>query len=568
MWSQARRYAALAYYETTETLLRVIGKRPPYGIVHLVLSGDLPEQAVEYRLLGLPQRDRTDYFGLLAQLRAARDDAALRGIFLRCESLNIGWAKAQELRRLLTELRAAGKTVWVYFAQIGLPEYVLASAADRVIAAPAGTLDITGLSSEVTFVAGTLKKLGIEAEVVHVGKYKSAAETFTRADMSEAHREMMESLLGDLYTQAIAAIAAGRALPEDEARQALDRGPFTAVEAQRQGLVDALLYEDEALEQLKARCGDLPVLEMRHYAGRRDRTLRKQVRAQGDGRIGFLHINGTIRTGESVAGPDGVSACGNQAVARDLKELREHDDIKAVVVRISSPGGSGLASDLIWHEMRRTADKKPLVVSFGDMAASGGYYVGVAGRKVFAEAGTLTGSIGVLAGKAAIKGLLDQLGVTREVVSRGRHASMHSTYVPLSAEGRERLQAEAQFFYGEFVGKVASGRGMSTEAVDTVAQGRVWSGKQAQERGLVDEIGGIEQAIVAAKGLAGMRRDQVVGIARYPQSRPLWKLAFNLTPPSLQLADLQRHMADLFPWWQHIASERIWAVLPFRIRFF
>ena len=180
---------------------------------------------------------------------------------------------------------------------------------------------------------------------------------------------------------------------------------------------------------------------------------------------------------------------------------------------------------------------------------------------MFAEAGTLTGSIGVLAGKAVIKGLLDQLGITREVISRGRNAALHSSYLPMTADARERLQAEAQFFYSEFLGKVAAGRNMSVEAVDAVGQGRVWTGKQAHELGLVDEIGGLDRAIEEAKTLAGMKRDQIVRIDRYPHARRLWKMAFNLTPPSLQLS-------ELFPWLQHIATERIWAVLPFRIRFF
>lgn len=565
MWRQARRYAALAYYDTTEAVLRLLGRRGPYGLIHVVLSGDLPEQAVEYRLPGLPQREHTDYFALLSQLRAAREDAALRGVFVRCESLSIGWAKVQELRRAVLELRSSGKTVWFYFTQIGLPEYVLASAANRIVAAPAASLDIAGLSSEITFVAGALKKLGVVAEMVHVGKYKSAAETFTRSTMSEPHREMMESLLGDLYAQAVAALAEGRGRSEEDIRALLDRGPFNAVEAEREGLVDALLYEEEAIEQLKAHCGALPVLEMRDYVRRRERSLRKQLHRRASGSIGVLHINGTIRSGDSVAGLDGASACGNLSVGRDLKELRDDDDVKALVVRVSSPGGSGLASDLIWHEVQRTAEKKPVVVSFGDVAASGGYYIAVAGKCVFAEAGTLTGSIGVIAGKAALKGLLDQLGVTREVVSRGRNASLHSSYLPMTDEGRERLQTEAEFFYGQFVDKVAAGRSMSREAVEVVGQGRVWTGKQAREVGLVDEIGGLVQAIEKAKVLAGMSTDAIVRITRYPQARPLWKMAFHLKPMGLQLSEL---FPELSPWWQHLTSERVWAVLPFRIRFF
>lgn len=561
MWRSVRRYAVSAYYEASEAALRLAGRRRPYGSLHLVLRGDLAEQPPEASLLSLPGREREDYVALLSLLRWARDDAALRAVLIRCESLQIGWAKVQELHRALSALRQAGKTVWLYAAQLGLPEYVLATAAQRIILAPAGSLDVAGLSSEVTFIAGALQKLGIEAELIQIGRYKSAAETFTRDGMSEAHREMVESLVHDLYEQAIATIAAARSLPAASLCGIIDEGPFTAVEAERHKLIDARLYEDEVIEQMKAQIGDLPMLKARVYARRRRRQIAQLQHRHGAGTIGLLHLTGTIRSGETVHGPDGASACGHESVSRDLEKLRERDEVRAVVVRISSPGGSGLASDLIWHEIQRTAAKKPVVVSFGDVAASGGYYVAAAARRIVAEAGTLTGSIGVLAGKAAVKGLFDRLGVTREVVSRGRHATLHSSYLPLSDSARARLQSEAEYFYAEFLARVAAGRNLSVAAVDAVAEGRVWTGRQALAHGLVDTLGGLEQAIDEAKELAGLRREQVVCVDRYPQRRRFWNMARGLTPPGLPIA-------EIFPWLPHVASERIWAVLPIRLRFF
>ncbi|MGH3055981.1 MAG: S49 family peptidase, partial [Gaiellaceae bacterium] len=326
----------------SEALLRSLGRRPPYGVLTLDIAGDLPEEPVEYRLLGISQRTREDYFDVLALLRWAREDPELRGVLVRCGSLRTGWAKIQELRRSLTALRAAGKTVWVHLTQAGMREYLLASAAQQVTLAPAGSLDIAGLSSEVTFVAGSLKKLGIEAEVIQMGKYKSAGEAFTRSDMSAPHREMVESLVEDLYGQIVEAIADGRQLSTDDVRAALDHGPFMAREAHERGLVDALMYADEAEEKLVTQCDGAATIEKRDYLARRGRTVRRNVLRHARTCIGVLHLTGTVKMGESIPGLDAASASGATAVTRDLKELREREDIGAVVLRVASPGGSGL----------------------------------------------------------------------------------------------------------------------------------------------------------------------------------------------------------------------------------
>lgn len=561
MWRHARRYGLLAFLNVSEALLRSFGRRPRYGLLKLDLGGDLGEEPVEHRLLGLQTRTRHDYFSLINLLRWARADPQLRAVFIRCGDLRTGWAKVQEIRRSLTALRAAGKTVWVYLTHAGIREYFLASAADQVVLTPAGTLDVAGLSSEVTFVAGTLKKLGIEAELVQMGKYKSAAETFTRSEMSEPHREMVESVIQDLYDQLVDGIADGRRMDRAEVFAVLDRGPFVAREAEQERLVDAVLYEDEAEERLRALCDNAATIERDDYFSRRGRAVRREVLRQSRGTLGLLHITGTVKTGESVPGPETASACGAASVARDLKELRERSDINAVVIRISSPGGSGLASDLMWHEVVRTRQSKPVVVSFGDVAASGGYYVGVAGNPVVAEGGSITGSIGVLAGKALLRGLYDHLGVTKQVVTRGRHAALYSDYVPLGTEERQRLRVAAEFFYTDFVDKVARGRQLTPEAVAAVAEGRVWTGRQAQARGLVDQLGGIERALDEAKTLAGLALDELVAVERYPKPRRLWKVSFNLSPP-------QSRLTATLPWLRFMGGERVWAILPFHLRFF
>jgi protease IV len=561
MWRHVRQHGSLALLNLSEALLRTFGRRPPYGILKLDLAGELDEEPVEHRLLGLAGRERKDYFNLIALLRWARHDPQLKAVFIRCGDLRTGWAKVQEIHRGLTALRAAGKTVWVFLAHAGVREYLLASAADQIVLAPAGTLEVAGLSSETTFIAGALKKLGIEAELVQMGKYKAAAETFTRSGMSAPHREMVESLIRDLYEQIVDAVAAGRGLERGEVQALLDRGPFLGPAAQQHRLVDALQYEDEAEERLRAQCGGAATIEQPEYHGRRGRVVRREVLRRRATTIGVLHLTGTVKLGESIAGPDAASACGAASVARDLKELRERDDVRAVVLRIVSPGGSGLASDLMWHEVVRTRARKPVVVSFGDVAASGGYYVGVAGHPVVAEGATVTGSIGVLAGKALLRGLFDQLGITKEVVSRGRHAALYSNYVPLGAEERQHLQAEAESFYTDFVNKVASGRQLTPEAVMAVAEGRVWTGRQAHAHGLVDQLGGMEQALDEAKRLVGLASDDLIALERYPKPKRLWKVSFNLNPP-------QARVSAVLPWLRFVAGERVWAVLPFHFRFF
>ncbi len=560
MWHNAWRYLLLAWSYASEALLYALGRRPPYGILKLELSGEISEEPAEYRLFGVLQPRRDDYFNLVALLRWAREDAALAGVFIRCDTLRIGWAKVQELRDSITALRQAGKTVWVHLLHGGVREYVLAAAADHVVLPPAATLDVAGLSSEVTFLAGTLQKLGIEAELVQMGKYKSAAETFTRADMSAPHREMAESLVHDLYEQVIESVAEGRGMTPDTVRAAIDRGPFTGPEAEREHLVDALLYEDEAEQRLRAQCGNRPVIERAAYFARRFRIARREALRHPGVAIGLMHVTGTIKSGESVSGTDAASACGAAAATRDLKTLRERRDVAAVVIRIASPGGSGLASDLIWHEVLRTRKQKPVVISFGDVAASGGYYIGVAGKPVVAEPGTITGSIGVLAGKAVLKGLYTHLGVTKEIISRGRHAGLYSDYIPLGPEERQRLHAEAEYFYADFMQKVAAGRQLSADAVAAAAEGRVWSGRQAQALGLIDQFGGIERAIDEAKVLAGLPPEARVAVQRYPRRRRLLKLSFNLSPPQSRLR--------IVPWLRFIAGERVWAILPFNFKFF
>lgn len=565
VWRSVRRRVSLVLLWISELASSIAGRRRPYGVLSVDLAGDLTEEGGEQPILGFIRRPATDYFSLISMLRWARDDHRLAGVIVRCQSMHVSWARAQGLRRALERLREAGKKVWVHLDSAGVLEYYLASAADHVSLPPAASVDVTGLSSEAVFLLGTLEKLGIQADLVQMGRYKAAGETFTRREMSPAHREMLESLVDDLYSQLVDGVAAGRRLEPATVRELFDRGPFIAREAREAGLVDEEAYYDQAESKLVEECGGSEVVDRNAYSRRRGREIRRRVLLRSGGSLGLVCINGTIKSGESIPGPDGASAAGSVTIGAAVKEIRERDDLQALVVRVSSPGGSGIASDLIWREIERTREKKPVIVSCGDLAASGGYYVAVAGTPILAEAGTITGSIGVIAGKANLRELYHRVGVTKELVTRGRNAKMYSDYEPLGERERARIETEAKTFYELFVQRVAGGRKLSVEAVASVAEGRVWTGRQAWTRGLIDQLGGLEEALDAAKAAVGIPPEEPVAVERYPRPRRLWKLSVDLNLPSQGVVGEVLAFRSLL---QCLATERVWAILPFRFRFF
>lgn len=565
MWRRIRRLVAAAFIRCSEWVLARLGRRKPYGVLTLELSGDLAEQGSEQRILGLLRRQTADYLDVVTLLRWARDDARLTGVLIRCDDLQASWARLQGLRRSIERLRGSGKTVWVHLERAGVREYYVATAADRVSLTPAATLDVTGLSSEAVFLLDALTKLGVHADVVQLGRYKSAGETFTRRDMSAPHREMLESLVDDLYGQVVDGVADRRGLEPAVVRDLLGRGPFIATEARDAELIDAVAYADDIERQLVEACGGATTISRAVYAARRGREMRLEGLRRSRDAFALLYIRGTIKPGDSIPGAEGIGATGATTVASALEQVRKRTDIAALIVRVASPGGSVLGSDLIWREVMRTRESKPVVVSCGDVAASGGYYVALAGTPVLAEAGTITGSIGVIAGKASLRGLYERVGVSKELITRGRNAALYSDYAPLDDEGRARIQVQADAFYRDFLAKVAAARGLSSEATAAVAEGRVWTGRQALAHGLIDEIGGIEEAFAAAKRAAGIPPDQPVSIERFPKPRRLWKVSVDLNLPN------QGALAELLPVvpsLRFLLRERVWAVLPFQLRFF
>ena len=539
-----------------EGLARLCGRRSFYDALQLEVSGALPEE-VTPSLTAFWRTPDPDFLSILSLLRWARDDSRLRVVMISLVDLDAGWARIQELRRALLDLRQAGKHVSVFLAEASTREYYLASAADTVVLAPAGHLAITGLAAEAMFFKGALDKLGIQAQVSQAGQYKSAGEPFTRESMSAPHREMLDSLLDDLYDQISEGIAAARKQSKEHIQHLIDQGLFLAREALAEGLVDHVGYEDEIPQLLEKQVGELHVLDAEHYRHRRANELRQQLLRATPHKIALLTVNGPIKRGETIDGPDGPRAVGSSNFIRDLRRAREDHDVEAVVVRVASPGGSGLASDLMWRELRQTRESKPVIISMGDVAASGGYYLALGGDMVFAEGGTVTGSIGVIAGKAVLRDLYTTLGVGKDILTRGKRAALFSDYLAFAPAEQERVDFEIQAFYQDFVEKVAAGRSLTVEAADSHAQGRVWSGRQAWARGLVDAVGGVEAALVEAKRRIGVAADCPVAIERLPKPPSLWQLParFRVRP---------RSHVEAF-WW---TRERFWAILPISLRFF
>ncbi len=548
------RYILRVVYWGIDLLTRIVGRQPAYNTLRIDLSGTLPDEGT-HSLTALWRSPGIDFFALMTTLRWAREDERIRAVFISLADLEAGWARLQGLRRSLLALRQAGKQVWVYLTEGATREYYLASVADTIVLAPTGHLAVTGLAAETVFFKGALDKLGIEAQVHQAGLYKAAGEPFTRESLSGPHREMLNSLLDDLYSQIVEGIASARNKSKTSVRELIDQGLFLAQEAVTAGLVDHISYEDEVETLLETAIGPVHMIEMRPYRRRHLRTLRRQLLRTAPPKIAVVSVNGTIKRGATLDGPQGSGTAGSTSFVRDLQHIRDDHDVAAVVVRVSSPGGSGVASDLMWHALQKTRDHKPVIISMGDVAASGGYYLALAGDTVFAEEGTITGSIGVIAGKAVLHDLYTRLGVSKEILTRGRRAALFSDYQTFAPPERERLDFEVQAFYQEFVEKVAHCRGLSLHAVEPNAQGRVWSGRQAWTRGLVDAIGGIEDALNEAKRRVGLSAKAPVLLEHFPKPPSLWRLSSLIRPiPRGSQAD----------WW---LRERIWAIMPIAVRF-
>jgi len=486
-------------------------------------GGDLPEVEPDDVVGQVFGRDVSTVRGFVEALRRASRDDRVRAVLLMPSTLNVPyWGKVQEMRDAIVAFRKSGKHVTAFLEFGGDREYYLASAADRVFLMPTSSLDLTGVASYEMFLRGTLDKIGAYPDFVHIGDYKTAPNQLTQKGFTPAHREMAQSLNRDMYDQLVAGIADARKKSENEVRDLLDKGPFVAKEALDAGLVDDLAYEDE-LDDRVPELGDGKATR-RMEGGDYQRTRPQSVGLRTRSRIAVLYVVGTIVSGRS--GFDGVngSVVGSETIIDQIRKIRDDASIKAIVLRIDSPGGSSVASDVIWRELKITRDenpKRPIVTSMSDLAASGGYYIAMPTEAIVAQPGTLTGSIGIFGGKMVIGGTLDKLGVTTEAVVSGANAGIYSPFAPFTPAQREKVASFMDDFYKNFLTKVAESRKSTPEAIHAVAQGRVWTGRQALDHGLVDALGGLDAAVALAKEKAKIPANEDVQLVVYPERRGL-----------------------------------------------
>jgi len=486
-------------------------------------GGDLPEVEPDDVVGQVFGRDVSTVRGFVEALRRASRDDRVRAVLLMPSTLNVPyWGKVQEMRDAIVAFRKSGKHVTAFLEFGGDREYYLASAADRVFLMPTSSLDLTGVASYEMFLRGTLDKIGAYPDFVHIGDYKTAPNQLTQKGFTPAHREMAQSLNRDMYDQLVAGIADARKKSEDEVRDLLDKGPFVAKEALDAGLVDDLAYEDE-LDDRVPELGDGKATR-RMEGGDYQRTRPQSVGLRTRSRIAVLYVVGTIVSGRS--GFDGVngSVVGSETIIDQIRKIRDDASIKAIVLRIDSPGGSSVASDVIWRELKITRDenpKRPIVTSMSDLAASGGYYIAMPTEAIVAQPGTLTGSIGIFGGKMVIGGTLDKVGVTTEAVVSGANAGIYSPFAPFTPAQREKVASFMDDFYRNFLTKVAESRKSTPEAIHAVAQGRVWTGRQALDHGLVDALGGLDAAVALAKEKAKIPANEDVQLVVYPERRGL-----------------------------------------------
>ena len=495
---------------------------PDHSTLVLRIGGELVETPPNDVLGQLTGGARAQTVGgYVDALRRAKSDPRIESVLIVPTPFQSPfWGKVQEIRDAVLDFRKSGKRVSAYLEYAGEREYYLATAADKIYLVPTGSLDVTGIATYELFLKGTLDKVGAQADFEKIGEYKTAPNQLTQTTFTPAHREMTESLSRDTYEHLVRAIAETRKKKAEDVRALIDEGPFLARDAVRLGLVDGLAYEDQLDDQ--GAVSKSGTVEGQLYA-----RGRRRMGPRNAPRIAVVYISGIINSGDSGFDPLNGDVAGSTPLVKAIRSARADDGVRAIVVRIDSPGGSSVASDVIWRELTVTKNEKPsrpLVASMSDLAASGGYYVAMAAPSIVAQPGTLTGSIGIFGGKFVTGGAYEKMGANIESVIIGRNAGLESPERPFTDSERQKLREQIRDFYDGFIQKVAASRKLPVERVDQLARGRVWTGAQARERGLVDALGGLDRAIALAKERAGIAADTEVEVVTYPARKTLAEL--------------------------------------------
>jgi len=568
----------------TEPAPAAQAKPRPIRVAHIRLSGHVLESPGSFQLFGRFQPDRT-LSGWLRRLAKARQDDGIEAVAIEIDSPHMNWAQAQELADAVERLDRE-KPVHAHIASGRPLELIVASAGREVAMDPAGTLYLIGLGMEVMFFRGTMDLLGIEPQMVQIGRFKGAAEPFTHTQPSAEFAEASRWLLDDLYAQLCEQIARQRGLETSRVAEAIDAGPLSAQAARSFGLVDRLIAKADWEQQLKDSLSEelRPVILRRGYARTEPpsvnfanpfavlRFLTKGTEREEikDPTVAIVHADGLITSSRSGEGLFGQPLVGAKTLRNVFEDLADDPRVKAIVFRVDSPGGSALASELIYQSVERCGRVKPIVTSVGQMAASGGYYIAVGGQTIVADPAAMIGSIGVVSGKLAISGLLEKLGITTYSLTRGRHAGLWMSR-PWTQEEKQTVRGLAQRTYDLFVQRVAESRAGRVANVADIAEGRLFTARQARERGMIDRIGGLREAVAAATEAAGIERCHFITL---PAPRSLLDLltgdeagaslgakrqALQHTGASEVLSELTEGSAGLADGWVYLLNvARLW----------
>lgn len=531
------------------------------SVLVLDLKGDVPERAaIDVPIPFLGQQAGPTVLDTWLLLRKGASDPRIKALVVAPRGLTVGWAKLEELRAQIVEFKKSGKPVYASLRTAGTREYYLATAADQIFMPPDDWLDVKGLRAELMFLKNTLDKVGVNMEFEGVGLYKDAPDTYTKTSPSPQTLEVTNLILDQYYGDIVHVIAEGRKRSPEQARAAIDQGPFVGQGAVDNGMIDGLLFEDQVYDRLngqvkagalkKVRAGDYAKVPVTGFEG----PTRIAVIA-GDGEI--------LGTGAT----DGLDQAGmtGAGMAKTLKQVADDTSIKGVILRVDSPGGDAIASAEILHAAETLSKKKPLIISMSDYAASGGYMMSMTGDRILAYNNTLTGSIGVFFGKLTLKGFYDKIGLNKYLLKRGRWSSIDSDYTPLSTEERARLQTELKLYYKGFVQRVADSRKKDYKVVEPLAQGRVWLGAQALKNGLIDEIGGLDRAVALIKEKAKVPATDKITLVPYPEKRTLVQVLLNRDQPSSEIdAAITKVMGGL-PW-RSLAKGGVLQTLPYSVQ--
>lgn len=497
--------------------------------ISITLSGEIKDNVQMSYFMG--QRENS-LRNLISTVEKAKRDSKIQGIAIYLRTPRMGLAKIEELRMALVDFQRRGKKVYAYSETLTKSDYLLASAADKLYISPQGGVDLSGIAIELVFIKNTLDMLGVKANFHQVGNYKSASEIYTRSEASKYQKDSINFLLDGLYAEFVKVISKNRKFTKNEVKNIIDTGFFSAKEAKEARLIDGYSYENEFNDLIKkdgqlvqqnqntsnAKANNMNIMQFFTMLSQKPKKLSKAPK------IALIYMEGAIISGKSTKGLfSNAETIGAEDYIYLLRKIRKNPQIKAVVLRINSPGGSALASDILWNEILLTSKEKPVIASLSDMAASGGYYIAMACPTIVANATTITGSIGVVGGKFNLKGLYDKLGIHKEVFKRGEHADLFTDYRDFSEKEKALIEKQMLETYEVFVSKASKGRKIPVEQMYEHAQGKVYTGVQAKKVGLVDEIGGLAHAIKLARKQA---KDNAYNleVVVYPEQRSLLEL--------------------------------------------